>query len=77
MRIRPVSDLRKYSDVLRDCQNGEPVYLTKNGTARYVLMDIQEYENRRLLIRVLSKMADTKTGDEWQSLEELKRSLGV
>jgi prevent-host-death family protein len=63
MRIRPVSDLRSYSGVLRDCQNGEPVYVTKHGTGRYVLMDIQDYERQRLLLKVLSKLADTKTGE--------------
>ena len=42
--IKPISDLRNYNEVLRDCQNGDPVFLTKNGRGRYVLVDIQEYE---------------------------------
>ena len=29
--ILPVSDLRNYNEVLKNCRKGEPVYLTKNG----------------------------------------------
>lgn len=28
--ILPVSDLRNYNEVLKNCQVGEPVFLTKN-----------------------------------------------
>lgn len=41
--IKPVSDLRNYPAVLRDVKSGSPVYLTKNGTGRYVLLDISDY----------------------------------
>ena len=41
--IKPVSDLRNYPDVLKDVKSGSPVYLTKNGTGRYVLIDIADY----------------------------------
>ena len=34
--ILPVSDLRNYNEVLKNCRKGEPVYLTKNGRGRYV-----------------------------------------
>lgn len=43
--IKPISDLRNYSDLLRDVSFGSPVFLTKNGRGRYVILDIQEYEN--------------------------------
>ena len=29
--ILPVSDLRNYNEVLKNCHKGEPVYLTKKG----------------------------------------------
>jgi len=41
--IKPVSDLRNYPEVLKDVKSGSPVYLTKNGTGRYVLIDIADY----------------------------------
>ena len=42
--IKPISDLRNYSDVLRDVTVGAPVFLTKNGRGRYAILDIQDFE---------------------------------
>ena len=39
--ILPVSDLRNYNEVLKNCQIGEPVFLTKNGRGKFVVMDIE------------------------------------
>jgi PHD/YefM family antitoxin component YafN of YafNO toxin-antitoxin module len=41
--IKPVSDLRNYNEVLKDIVVGSPVFLTKNGRGRYVIMDMCEY----------------------------------
>ena len=79
--IKPVSDLRNYNKVLRDCQDGEPVFLTKNGRGKYVLLDMQEYERQQAVIELLSKLSEAdaaiKTGEEWQSLDKVKDLLGV
>jgi len=79
--IKPVSDLRNYNDVLRSCQIGEPVFLTKNGRGRYVLLDIQEYERQQAVIKLLSKLFEAedmiKRGEEWKSLDDLKKVLEV
>ena len=40
--IKPVSELRNYPDILKYVKVGSPVYLTKNGTGRYVLIDIED-----------------------------------
>ena len=37
--ILPVSDLRNYNEVLKNCRKGEPVYLTKNGRGRFIIME--------------------------------------
>ena len=58
--IKPISDLRNYNDVLRDCQNGEPVFLTKNGRGKYVLIDIEEYERQQTLLKLLSKLNEAE-----------------
>ena len=34
--ILPLSDLRNYNEVLKNCHKGEPVYLTKNGRGHFV-----------------------------------------
>jgi len=38
--IKPISDLRNYSEVLRDVTIDSPVFLTKNGRGRYAIFDI-------------------------------------
>lgn len=79
--IKPVSDLRNYNEVLKECQNGEPVFLTKNGRGKYVLLDIREYERQKAVLELLSKLAEAedaiKTGEEWLSLEDVRARLGV
>ena len=42
--IKPISDLRNYGEILRDVTVGSPVFLTKNGRGRYVVLDIDEYD---------------------------------
>ena len=45
MQIRPVSDLRnKFPEVEKCVENGEPVYLTKNGYGSMVVLSIEQYE---------------------------------
>lgn len=79
--IKPISDLRNYNEVLKDCESGEPVFLTKNGRGKYVLIDIEEYEKQQTILKLLTKLNEAeeaiKTGDEWQSIGDLKSSLGV
>ena len=53
--ILPVSDLRNYNEVLKNCHKGEPVYLTKNGRGRFVVMDIEDYERDRAEKKLLMK----------------------
>lgn len=40
-------DLRNYNEVLKNCQVGEPVFLTKNGKGKLVILDIEDYEKDR------------------------------
>lgn len=79
--IKPISDLRNYNEVLKYCENGEPVFLTKNGHGKYVILDIEEYERQQSVFKLLSKLNEAedaiKTGAEWQSIDDLKNSLGV
>ena len=58
--IRPVSDLRNYTDVLKDISIDSPVFLTKNGRGRYAIIDIDEYERTQAKIKIMSKLADAE-----------------
>ena len=44
--IIPVSDLKNYGEVLGHCDDGSPVYLTKNGRGKYVVQSIADYEKQ-------------------------------
>lgn len=76
--IKPVSDLRNYTEVLRDITVGEPVFLTKNGRGRYVIVDMEEYENQRAALKLLSALAKAeKTAEEkgWLSEEDADAAI--
>ena len=78
--ILPVSDLRNYNEVLKNCQVGEPVFLTKNGRGKFVVMDIEDYEREKAEKKLLMKLqAEEAVKDEsaWMSLDELKKSVRV
>lgn len=42
--IDKISSLRNYQSVLDKVQPGSPVFLTKNGTGRYAIVDTSEYD---------------------------------
>ena len=78
--IKPISDLRNYNEVLRSIEEGSPVFLTKNGRGRYVVMDMQEYEKMQAKLKLLTELAKgEKAGREngWLTIDELETSLGV
>lgn len=78
--ILPVSDLRNYNEVLKNCRAGEPVFLTKNGRGKFVVLDIEDYEKDRAEKKLLQKLREAeeavKEGDGWLSLDELKAAMG-
>ena len=78
--ILPASDLRNYNEVLKNCRKGEPVYLTKNGRGRFVVMDIEDYERERAEKKLLVKLQEAeeavKEKKEWLDLNELKALMG-
>lgn len=44
IQIKPVSDLRnKFSDIEKIVNQGEPVYLTKNGYGAMVVLSLEMY----------------------------------
>ena len=73
--IKPISDLRNYSDVLRDVSVGAPVFLTQNGRGRYVIIDMQDYEKTRATLKLMSELAKgKKSGEEkgWLSSSDVR-----
>ena len=79
-KIRPVSDLRNYNEVLRDVAMGEPVFLTKNGRGRYAILDMEEYEKLKATLKLLIELAiGERSGNEhvWSDIAEVERTLGT
>lgn len=70
--IKPVSDLRNYTEVLRDIAVGEPVFLTKNGRGKYVILDIEDYEKVQAGLKLIAELAKDRKAGEEQSRETLK-----
>ena len=77
--IKPVSDLRNYNEVLVECEAGNPVFLTKNGRGKYVIIDIREYEKQQATLKLISKLVEAenvvKSEDDWIDFSELKKVL--
>lgn len=79
--IRPVSDLRNYGEVLKEISVDAPVFLTKNGRGKYVILDMEEYERTKATIKLMSQLAKGEAsvkeggwidGDDVQSLLDIK-----
>lgn len=74
-KIKPISDLRNYNEVLRDVSVGEPVFLTKNGRGRYAIVDIADYEKTQATIKLMSELnKGRESGEEkgWLLHEDVK-----
>ncbi|MCD8116419.1 MAG: type II toxin-antitoxin system prevent-host-death family antitoxin [Oscillospiraceae bacterium] len=78
--IRPISDLRNYTEVLHEVTEDAPVFLTKNGRGRYAIVDIDDYEKARATIRLMNELAKGRRSGEtegWLTLEEVEANLGL
>lgn len=73
--IKPISDLRNYTEVLNDVAVGAPVFLTKNGRGRYAIVDIQDYEKNQAALHLMRELAKGRQSGEqegWLSSEDVR-----
>lgn len=81
--IKPISDLRNYTEVLKQVDASSRVYLTRNGHGEYGILtmaEIDELDRCRAACTLLSKLkkAEERTDkDGWISADELEKELGV
>ncbi len=78
--IKPVSDLRNYNEVLRDITIDNPVFLTKNGRGRYVIIDMDEYEKLKATVKLLAELAKGEEDAKekgWLTQDDVERELGI
>lgn len=78
--IKPISDLRNYTEVLKEAQEGSPVFLTKNGRGEYVILDMKEYDKMRATISLMAKLEEGEQSarkDGWLSADDVEKALGL
>lgn len=78
--IKPVSDLRNYTEVLKEVSIGNPVYLTKNGRGEFAIVTIQELDELRAikdLFAALEKGEASAREQGWLSPEQVQEALGL
>ena len=78
--IKPVSDLRNYTEVLKDIAVGEPVFLTKNGRGRYAIVDMEEYEKTKAVIKLMGELSKGEQAAKekgWTDISDVEKMLGI
>lgn len=85
MQIIPMRDLKNTVEVERKCaeENG-PVYVTKNGYGRLVVMDIEYYERTMQRMNeakeIMEGLEDVKAGrtiDGKTSIKNIRSKYGI
>ncbi|HHX60679.1 MAG TPA: type II toxin-antitoxin system Phd/YefM family antitoxin [Epulopiscium sp.] len=80
LNIKPISDLRNYTEVLKEVKENSPVYLTRNGRGEYAIMKLNELDKLKATIRLLTKLEEgEKSAREkgWLSADDVEAMLGV
>lgn len=81
--IKPIPDLRNYTDVLKEVDLSNRVYLTRNGHGEYAILtmdEVDELDRIKAAYLLLSKLqsAEKKADKEgWVGADALEKELGV
>lgn len=78
--IKPISDLRNYTEVLKEVSCNNPVYLTRNGRGEYAIIKLEELDKLRATVRLMGQIEEgEKSAREkgWLSADEVEASLGL
>ena len=83
MQIVPMRDLKDTVQIEKKCQNG-PVFVTKNGYGKLVVMNIEYYESKIAKIAEadfinegIVDFAKGKVSDGKEVIKELKDKYGI
>lgn len=77
--IRPITDLKKHaSEIFRTClQDEQPVFLTKNGHGKLVVMSQGYFDRMQAMMRLYTKLEEARklseAGDQGVSHKEMMR----
>ena len=85
MKIIPMRDLKNTVEVERQCKEEQgPIFVTKNGYGRLVVMDIEYYESTiqkveeaRLLIEAIEDVEEGRVLDGKEASLKLREKYGI
>ncbi|MBR2561936.1 MAG: type II toxin-antitoxin system Phd/YefM family antitoxin [Eubacterium sp.] len=81
--IKPISDLRNYTDVLKEVDSRKRVYLTRNGHGAYTIMSIEEADELDRLRAMFHLVSDLKAAEEeadregWIEADEFEKEMEI
>ena len=81
--IKPISDLRNYTEVLKEVDADGCIYLTRNGHGAYAIVPITVMDELERLRTVHAVLADLKRSEEqanikgWIDAADLEKELGI
>jgi len=78
--IRPISDLRNnWTEIDGIVEQNQPVFLTKNGYGKMVVMSMEAYENKHFESEVYSKLLEahehSKTNNQRYSHKDVFQEM--
>ena len=81
--IKPISDLRNYTDILKQVDVSKRVYLTRNGHGEYGILtmdEIDELDRYRAAYQLISKLKKSEERanlEGWIPTEDVEKELEV
>ena len=81
--IKPISDLRNYTDILKHVDVSKRVYLTRNGHGEYGILtmdEIDELDRYRAAYQLISKLKKSEERanlEGWIPSEDVEKELEV
>ena len=81
----PIQDLKDTAKVSQMCSEScEPIYITKDGAACMIIMNVQAYEERLAMAEIYAKLDAAeedircgRTSDAFESLKSLRAKYNV
>ena len=81
--IKPISDLRNYTEVLKEVDNNNRVYLTRNGHGAYTIMKVTEADELDRIKAARAIAVDLRRAEEranregWIEADDFDREMGI
>ena len=81
--ILPISDLRNYTEVLKEVDNNSRVYLTRNGHGVYAIMtmaEVDEFDRLKAahaLAQDLKRAEDRAQKEGWIDANKFDKEMGI